>query len=40
LKENTYSSNIKLIQRLNLKMDVDIELEKIDLNESLFFNIM
>jgi len=26
VKENTYSSNIKLIERLNWKTDVDIEL--------------
>ncbi len=26
MKENTYSSNIKLIERLNWKTDVDIEL--------------
>jgi len=26
VKENTYSSNIKLIERLNWKMNVDIEL--------------
>jgi hypothetical protein len=31
VKESTYSSNIKLIERLNWKTDVDIELGKVGL---------